>query len=323
MSDKIDKLTPEQEAEIPKYVEKWIKIGTNTDRLDYDKTLRIVNGFRKIIEMEEAPLVICENPIEAWVLCCLHEHGVPQDELQAEMELVFNGNPKKWEIPAAQIPYQDGSFFAPSFSFYDYMLECLGVEIESDLWAKYKTWEATAEIGMIYPLDKITFVCQKPTEIHLNENNVLHKDGGPALAYSGLGDFKIYSLNGVTVPEYLAVTPAHELKIEDYHKESNADVKAEFVRKVGIEAFKAYGKKLDSYENYSEEEQPFYHTSQYELWDMEAIFDGLTKAPYISMVNPTTKIYHFEGVSPACNTIEDALRERFGGRADFIIKNMA
>jgi hypothetical protein len=166
-------------------------------------------------------------------------------------------------------------------------------------------------------------VCQKPTEIHLNENNVLHKDGGPALAYGGLGDFKIYSLNGVTVPEYIAVTPSHELKIEDYHKESNADVKAEFVRKVGIERFVEVGVTLDTYKNYDKEKHPFFHSSEYELIDMEAIFDGLTSAPYLKMLNPTSSVWHLEGVSPACRTIEDALRERFGGKADFIIKNMA
>ena len=322
MSNKIEKLTPEQEAQIPKYVDKWIKIGTDTSRLDRDMTHRVVNGFRKLIKMEEAPLMICDNPIEAWVLCCLVEHGVAQDQLKDEMVGVFNGNPKKWVIPTAQIPYQDGSFFAPSFSFYDYMLECVGVELDSELWAKYKTWEATSMIGMIYPLKDLTIVCEKPIEIHLNENNVLHKDGGPALTYAGLGDFKIYALNGVSVPEYLAMTPSHKLNIEDYNKESNADVKAEFVRKVGIERFVEVGKIMDSYENYDKEEFPFYHSSEYKLIDMEAIFDGLTCAPYILMVNPTTKIFHLEGVSPTCKTVEDALKERFGGKF-FKIKNMA
>jgi hypothetical protein len=321
--NKIEQITEKQKEQMPVYVEKWRKIGSKTDRLDFEKTKKIVDDFREIINMSPAPLLIVDNPIEAWVSCVLfEEYKVPLESIKEEMVLVFDGNPKKYQIPRASLPYQTGSYFASVFSFYDYMFECLGVEIEKDLWIKYKKWEATSQIGMIYPLENITVVCEKPIKIHLNENRVLHRDGEPAVEYAGLGDYKIYSLNGVEVPEYLAVTPAEKLDIAKYHEEKNADVKAEFVRKVGIEQFKSLGKILDTYKNYSEEEEPFFYSSQYELWDMEAIFSGLSKAPYLSMVNPTTKIFHFEGVSPSCNTIEDALKERFGG-SYYKIKDMA
>jgi hypothetical protein len=312
---KIEELTDDQKAQMPFYVKKWINIGINTDRLDYDHTKKIVDNFREIINMSPAPMIIVDNPIEAWVTCCLFEGGIPIENLRKEIIEVFNGNPKKHNIPKASLPYQTGSFFASVFSFYDYMFECVGVELDKDLWVKYKKWEATSEIGMIYPLDNLTVVCEKPTEIHLNENLVLHRDGGPAVVYAGLGDYKIYCLNGVTVPEYLAVTDAEKLDINKYHEEKNADVKAEFVRKIGIERFKELGRLMDTYKNYSEEEYPWYYKSQYELYDMEAIFQGLQKAPYLSMVNQTVPgVFHFEGISPACNTIEDALKERFGGQ---------
>jgi hypothetical protein len=55
---------------------------------------------------------------------------------------------------------------------------------------------------------------------------------------------------------------------------------------------------------------------------MSAIFDGLDYAPYLMMTNLTTGIYHFEGVSPACRTLKDAIKERLGGR-DLIIKAIA
>lgn len=311
---KIDKLTEEQKAKFPEYVKKWIDIGVSTDRLNFEETEKIVNTFRKLIDKKEAPLVIVENPIEAWVCCCLVEQGVKQDDLIKEMRSVFHGNPKKYVIPTAHLPYQAGSFFAAVFSFYDYILEELGLEIDKDLYVKYKQWEQTSKIGCIYPLDEITIVCEKPILIKLNENNVLHCDGGPALEYSGEGDFKIYALNGVMVPEYLAVTPSHKLDIKQYNKETNADVKAEFVRKVGIESFLEKGKMMDTYKNYSQQEHTWWHKSEYELWDMQCIFPSLKTAPFLKMRNPTTKIWHMEGVSPSCKTVEDALRERFGGR---------
>lgn len=320
---KIESLTPEQKAKFPEYVNKWVDIGTKTDRLDYDTTLEIVTGFRNLIgRSSDVPLVIAENPIEAWVLCCLHEQGVKLEDLQTEMKTVFKGNPKGYEIPTAHLPYQTGSFFASVFSFYDYIIQELKVDIGDELLDKYKTWEKTSQLGCIYPLDNLTVVCQKPTTIKLNENNVLHCDGGAALEYSGLGDFKVYALNGVTVPEYLAVTPGHKLDLEQYKKETNADVKAEFIRKAGIERFLDMGKLVDTYQNYDQEDHVWWWKSEYELWEMKDIFTNLDSAPYLKMVNQTTSTFHLEGVSPKCKTIAEALRERFGGR-DFIIKNIS
>jgi hypothetical protein len=322
MKKQIEKLTEAQTDLFPSYVKKWIDIGTNTDRLNVESCTKTINNFRKMIAMEEVPLIIVDNPIEAWVACCLHEAGVKNDDLLFEMKTVFHGNPKKYDIPKGEMPYQSGSFFASVFSFYDYMIEELDIPLDAELYAKYKVWEKTCDVGCIYPLDKLTILTQKPTIIHLNENNVLHKDGAAALEYAGEGDFKIYALNGVMVPEYLAVTPEENLDIELYLKEKNADVKAEFVRKAGIERFLSYGTLMDSYKNYDKKIHKFWHSSEYELYDMQKLFDGLESAPYLKMKNPTVDIYHLEGVSPDCQTVEAAVKQRFMGR-DFVIEDMA
>jgi len=321
---KIDKLTPEQEAKMPEYVAKWIAIGTNTDRLDPVRTRKTIDQYRALINRPvDVPLIILDNPLEAWAAChLLTNFGVKFEDLNAELDLLFNGNPKKHDIPPAQLPWQSGSFFAATFSFYDFMFEEVGVEIDAELYAKYKTWEATAQLGCIYPMPEYTIVSEKPTEIHLNAENRLHRDGGPALTYAGRGNLKVYALNGVRVPEYIAVTPEEKLDLDYYKTITNADVKAEFVRKAGIERFKSLGKLLDTYENYKGEEYAWWHKSQYELWDMEAIFDGLNCAPYLMMTNLTTGIYHFEGVSPDCQDLKSAIKQRLGGR-DMIISAIA
>jgi len=326
MKEKITHITDEQKAKMPQYVEKWIKIGTNTDRLDPVRTKKTIDNYRKLIgKPVDVPLIILDNPLEAWAAChLLSNFGVSFENLKTELEYVFNENrtSKKYDIPRARLPWQCGSFFVSTFSFYDFMFEELGVEIDNELYAKYKVWESTSELGCIYPLDEYTVVCEKPTEVHLNEANVLHRDGGPAITYAGMGDLKIYCLNGVTVPEYIAVTPEEQLDLEYYKTIDNADVKAEFVRKAGIERFKDIGKKLDDHSNYQGPEYELWHKSEYELWDMNAIFEGLDYAPYLSMVNQTTGIFHFEGVSPQCRTLKDAIKERLGGR-DMIIKAIA
>lgn len=325
MGNKIESITEEQRAKMPEYVQKWIKVGCNTDRLDPVRTQKTIDNYRKLIDKKvDVPLFILDNPLECWAACSLLlEHNVSFDNLHEELKGVFNGNPKKYEIPTARLPWQSGSFFVSTFSFYDFMFEELGVDIETELYAKYKVWESTSELGCIYPLDDFTIVSQKPTEIHLSENNVLHKDGSAALVYAGMGDIKIYALNGVRVPEYIAVTPEEQLDLEYYTSIKNADVKAEFARKCGIERFKGMGRLLDTYQNYTGEKYKKWHDSSYELWEMECLFDGLNSAPYLSMQNQTIpEIFHFEGVSPDCKTLEAAIKQRLGGR-DLIIKNIA
>jgi hypothetical protein len=39
------------------------------------------------------------------------------------------------------------------------------------------------------------------------------------------------------------------------------------------------------------------------------------------MVNQTTSIFHFEGVSPDCQDLESAIKQRLGGR-DMVIKEI-
>lgn len=310
---KIEKLTSAQEALMPSYVEKWIKIGTDTNQCPEDTAKEIVGDFRKLIGLKKkVPTVFAENPIEAWVLCCLYEHKVPLNDLYAEMEKVF-AYESDYEIPQASLPFNDISLCS-TFSFYDYMLSVVGVKLDAKLLAKYKVWERTSMVWGIYPLANLTVVCKKPLEVHLNENNVLHRDGGPALVFGGLGEFQTYQLNGVEVPEYLAVTPGHKLDLKLYTQEKNADVKAEFVRKAGIERFLEMGKKLDTYENYDQEENPWWWKSQYELWDMQALFPSLSSAPFLKMVNQTTGIFHMEGVPASCKKLPEAIRSRFGGR---------
>jgi hypothetical protein len=308
--EKITELTQANRDAMPKYVDKWIAIGTNTDRLDPDRTVEIIHDYQKhILNVAETPVIILDNPNECWIACNYAMMDVPVDEIKERVKNYFTVE-KDIEVDTPVYPYQDGSFFASVLSFYDYMFNELKIELEPDLRKKYDIWERTSELGMIYPLENVCFVSQKPTVIKLNEEKQLHCDGGPAFEYAGYGDFKIYSLNGVRVSEYLAVTPEEQLDIQKFHDITNADEKTEFVRKFGVDRMLGLGKKIDSFEKYDKE---WWNKSEYELWDMKEIFAGVNYAPHLKMTNQSTGVYHVEAVSPRCRTLADAIKERLGG----------
>ena len=171
-----------------------------------------------------------------------------------------------------------------------------------------KIWYLLAKsCGWCYTFENMVFVCEKPCEINLNTSGQLHKNSDMALKYSD--GYGLYMLNGVNVPEYLAVTKSEKLDIEFFKKETNADVKAEFIRKFGIDRMVSMGKKVDTYKNYSNGE--WWDKSRYELIDMSPIFPTISYAPHIKMVNQTIKgVYHLESVAPECKNLEQALNWR-------------
>ena len=285
-------LTPEQKALLPAYRKKWLDIGLSTDRFTQEQAETIIHRYqREILGRKETPVEVYDDPIAAWKAV---ERAAGVDK----MEFVY--------------PYQDGSFFASGFSCYDFFVNEKLVTLPDELLSKFEAARDTSKLGLIWPLDKVCIVCQKPTKISRNEKLQLHNETGKAVEYTDTWGF--YALNGVVVPEYLVITPAEELSMDFFKKEENADIKAEFVRKYGVERMLDLGKKVDSFENYDQEEHSWWWKSEYELWDMAVLFPGLDYQPFLKMRNQTTKIWHVEALSPNCRTLKDGLKERFGGK---------
>lgn len=309
----ITELTQEQKDAMPRYVKKWIDIGTATNRLSYDETVDIIHNVQeKLLKTKKTPVVIVNNPIEAWIACNYVKEGAKPNELLKKVDEYFenkkNGK-KNIQLESFSMPYLNGSFDAAVFSFYDYFRAEVGIDYK-EVNENYDIWQSTSKIGLIFPFDDVVIVSQKPTTIKLNEQNQAHCDGGPAIEYAGHGDIKIYMLNGVRVPEWLAVTHSQKIDLSRYNEIKNADVKTEFIRKVGIERMLDFGKHIDSHKNYKNE---WWTKSQYELYDMSKLFEGVAYAPHVKMLNQTTKVWHVEAVSPDCKNLADAIKERQNG----------
>ncbi|WP_242048276.1 MULTISPECIES: DUF6745 domain-containing protein [Nostocaceae] len=61
----IEKLTPEQEALIPVYREKWRQIALSTERIDREKAADAVNAVYKILGCDEPQIVFFDSPYAA------------------------------------------------------------------------------------------------------------------------------------------------------------------------------------------------------------------------------------------------------------------
>jgi len=152
----------------------------------------------------------------------------------------------------------------------------------------------TCIFELIYPFNKFCILSQKPTEIHL-KNKILHADGKPAIRYAD--NFDIWCLNGVKVPQWLAVTQDRDIDPHRIIEIKNAEVRREFVRKVGIDriCYSLKAKMLDKQNNY-------------ELLLLN--IKNSPARPYLKMLNPSINTWHVEGVHPNCKTVRQALAWR-------------
>jgi hypothetical protein len=188
-------------------------------------------------------------------------------------------------------------------SFYDFFTR-IGV-IDFHPFNKYLKLLNSGVYDMVQ-LDGLAIVCGMPSYINRDESNRLHKDGGYAIEWpDGYG---LHFLHGTSVPEYLAITPAEDLDLVKVLAEANVDVRLEGMRKVGIEKVALQGKLIDSYENYDKDENYWYHASEYKLYDLNPMQDGLGK--WLSMKHQTINQYCVEGVGDTCNTIKECLDYR-------------
>jgi len=212
-------------------------------------------------------------------------------------------------------PYFEGSFDANIWGFYNYFNEVLNINYDK-VQRHYDWWCSTVKFGQIFPLDNVCIISQKPIEIN-QSGTKLHADGKPAVRYAD--GFSVWALNGVRVPQYLAETPASSLDIEFFKKEQNADIKAEFIRKYGIERMVSMGKLIDTWENHEGTNNfEWYKKSEYKIIDMSPIFTTYDYLPYLKMRNQTIpEIYHLECVynpnkTKQPTTILEGLEVRLG-----------
>jgi hypothetical protein len=272
-----------------------------------------------------APVVLLNSPNECWMAIMIASTLSDCDVNQVASQVVSQVRSQVGNQVGDQVriqvlnqvgnqkityPYFDCQYWASWFSFYEFARNELAISFTNSI--EYESFLNCHSYGMVWPLKNLCVVCQPPTVINKNSRG-LHCENGPALSYNGQNE--IYALNGVTVPKELVLTSSEDLSIDFFKNEKNADVKAEFVRKFGIERMLDMGKLLDTFENYpNQKDYDWWWKSQYELYDMSKCFADIPYQPYLKMMNQTTKIWHMEAVSPSCRTLKDAIKERFGGK---------
>jgi hypothetical protein len=151
-----------------------------------------------------------------------------------------------------------------------------------------------------WSFEKVVIISERPPVLQVQPfegRYLFHAEKGPALAFKD--GWQVYALHGVRVPPEVVKDSPKKLDARLVITQTNADVKREIVRKIGIERVCAdLGAKVtDSSEAY-----------QLLLLDL----GDTRQRPFLRMLNPSTGTWHIEGVGPNCRTVEEALEWRNG-----------
>ena len=184
-------------------------------------------------------------------------------------------------------PHFDGEFYSYYTAWHMFM-RSIGVNIKTST----DIIDDQLQFGFVYPLEKFCIISDRISDIRRNARG-LHRDGGPALSY--LDGTKIWSLNGVRVPQWLAETKRDKMDCREFAKIRNAEVRREFLRKVGVETLcQSLGSVV------------IHKQGDYELHEIDLGGDT-GKWPYLKMLNPSIGVWHMECVDRGCRTVEQAL----------------
>ena len=301
---KIEKLTPEQEAQFAVYRDKWIAIGLSMEPANRPEAEAAIVKAYAVAGLAAPRIVWCGSPLSQGFTRAI----VLDKKLSSIGESVRDSvgesvgesvrasvRESVWDSVGDSLGASGcGQHDANWVGFYDFFRTVCALTYQTDKLCGINT--ITRNAGWFLPYKKICWVAERHNVLKRNAQGRLHCDGSAAVAYPD--GWEIFFLNGVRVKKEYAVTPAEKILPETILAETNADIRRELIRKVGVERMldKLPHKELSVRGNY-------------QLLSVD-LGGEAREARYLKMVNPSIGCYHLEGVGPECNTVEEALNFR-------------
>jgi hypothetical protein len=188
----IDKLTPEQEAKIPAYLDEYMRIGLSTEPCDKIKAEEAIARSYAYLKLPAPKFHWTSSPFAGAKLAAQINKG-SEDVTKEEISEM-----------ASKASY--GSFEAYWVAFYAFIAEQLPVQ-KDELIDIVK--DIIKNSGVYWTFKNNVVISEKPVAIHMKDKK-LHNPDGLALEYpDGTG---IFAIEGKSYPSLLDMTIAEHSK---------------------------------------------------------------------------------------------------------------
>jgi hypothetical protein len=239
----IEKLTPEQEAKFPEYVDKWLGIGLNTDECNFADSVLAIRDAYKTVDIDPPQFFIgpVNSPIEGAMCVDICKKLVADktefedpaalnvlvmERLQEEIKK-FDGNIKHLTI--ADQAFGFAEYWLP---FYDYFQTECGLDLE-----RINPFiEIAKNCGWWTPLKNIAILQHRPLHIKRDDQTRAHCETDAAIKYrSDWNDpSNVYVVHGVRVTKKII---ERDYDVKDIEDEENAEVRRVMIELYGADKF--------------------------------------------------------------------------------------
>ena len=283
----LEKLSPEQEAHIPIYVERYLGLGKATTPFTEEVKSKLINEIFPAIYADAG--LVMPRRVEFFASPAAMVKAVTKEFGYGISDVISN------------LCY--GSQDAGWVAFYKYFQEQCSIDLKS----RFAIADLCGLCSFWLPYDKAIFVSQNLSDLRM-ENGVLHNTEG--LSWSYEDGFCGYTLFGTTVTEEIVMDMLKDTKNGAKRILALTNVEQ---RLVAIRAYGAHnmleqlsGKIVDTKQG---RRPTFDGGPEYVLH--EVMLEG-NKEKLLEMANPSEPKRHYEWVIPECQTVSEALAWRAG-----------
>lgn len=260
---KIDKLTPEQEALVPKYQEEWLGIGRSTVSM-YDRKTGLQDMYRSInnlyadLKHKQPRIIRCRSPRE---MCNIAEilKGLWGDGKKVDPRFwdLIKDEKELRKLAEGHVINKDkynenlnNSWFIQWWAgwrvFYLFCREELGIKYSKEDSKKLDVWiDLCRHVHAFLAFEEVCLVSDFPTVLSWDARNRLSAERGPALAYSDGLEIFVTGGTKITNEKHIdmlfrdgVITP------KDVDAETNQEIKTRLINRLGMDKYMADAKTI-------------------------------------------------------------------------------
>ncbi|MHC5737849.1 DUF6745 domain-containing protein [Nostoc sp.] len=263
----IENLTPEQEALIPVYRERWRAIALSTERIDREKAAKAVKAGYIAIRKQEPEIIFCDSPY-AGLRIIIQKQLKPRLNTELFNQLLYEFANEVREQLAYQLqsqvtsqiltvvppdlniledilrvelkiqlqqetnlrsPWFKAQLYSSACSWLDFYISVLNCSYNQIKWQALQL--LVNYCSWILPYEKICIVCDRPLHLRFDNENRLHAEGESAIEFTD--GYSLYSYHGVNLPEKYGKVHPQQWQANWFLTEHNAELRRVLIQGIG------------------------------------------------------------------------------------------
>ncbi|PSM46549.1 hypothetical protein C7Y66_24515 [Chroococcidiopsis sp. CCALA 051] len=336
----ITKLTPEQEALILVYQEKWKEIAFSTERIDRQKAAEAVKAIYNIEQSPKEPeILFFDSPYGA--LSVLDEllatqslkiignqllfqlenkiKGQLDDQFEIQIRCQLDSNFKQVvellsslvakQIPLRKrgnlsysIPYYSSSSGIVSELYLDFCFSVLNCTCDREKWSVFQS--LSQHCGWVYFFEETCIICNRPSQIRFDSEGRIHGEGEPAIQFAD--GFSVYAYHGDWIPEKYGQISPKEWQSQWLLETEDAELRQVLIQEIGYTRMcqELDTIQLDTWQEYTLLKIHLNEEIDRFFWTVEP-----HKQPIhlLIITDSSTGSIHVRRVSPEINSVREAI----------------